>query len=101
MPQCQLPVFCCFLFQKSQKMNILRIGRDKSQSQYFTEGNTELEVETKEGLEGATHPGRVARPGPCLGVQPPRAPPRPPSSPIRIPRYLNPKYPINLPRNTP
>src|SRR5215216_2184130 len=97
MPLCQLPVLFCFWFQKRQKMNILGIGWNKIQSQYFTVGNTEPEDETEEGLEGATHPGHAARPGPRPGVRPPRAPPRPPSSPIRIPRYLNRKYPINLP----
>src|SRR3954470_20342236 len=60
----ELPLFCCFWFQKSQKMNILGIGQDKSQSQYFTMGNTEPEDETEEYLEGATHPGRAAWPAP-------------------------------------
>src|SRR3954470_20191392 len=67
MPQCQFSVFFCFWFQKWQKINIPQIGRDKSQSQYFTVGNMEPEDETEEGLEGDTPPGRAARPGPCLG----------------------------------
>ena len=41
-------------------MNILRIGWDKSQSEYFTEENTEPEDETEEGHEGPTPPGGAA-----------------------------------------
>ena len=41
-------------------MNVLGIGLDKSQRQYFTEGNTEPEDEMEKGLEGATPPGRTA-----------------------------------------
>jgi hypothetical protein len=37
MPQCQFPVFCCFVFQKSYTGYILRIGRNKSRtSKYLT-----------------------------------------------------------------
>ena len=35
-------------------MNILGIGRDKSQSQFFTEGDTEPEYETERG-QGRPH----------------------------------------------
>ena len=35
-------------------MNILEIGRDKSQSQFFTEGDTEPEYETQRG-QGPPH----------------------------------------------
>ena len=59
--------FLLFFVPERQKINILEIRRDKIQSQYFTVGNTKPEDETKEGLEGATHPGHVARLGPCLG----------------------------------
>ena len=56
-------------------MNILGIGRDKSQSQYFTEGDTEPEDETERGQRPATPPGRAARPSLRQGVVwPPRAP---------------------------
>jgi hypothetical protein len=38
MPQCQFPIFCYFVFQKSYTGNILGIGRNKSQtSKYLTE----------------------------------------------------------------
>src|SRR3954463_910457 len=97
MPRCQLHVFFCFWFQKRQKINILGIGRDKSQSQYFTVGNTEPEDETEKRHQGP-HPLDRAWGG---GVRPPWVPPCLASSHIRIPRYQNPKYPINLPRNSP
>ena len=54
MPQCHLPVFCYFWFQESQKMNILGIGPDKSQSRYLTGRLTEPEDETERGHSVAT-----------------------------------------------
>jgi hypothetical protein len=37
MPQCQFPIFCSFVFQKSYTANILKIGQNKSRiSQYLT-----------------------------------------------------------------
>ena len=46
--------FLLFLVLGSQKMNILGIGRDKSQSSYFTGRLTELEAEMEEGQGLAT-----------------------------------------------
>ena len=67
MPQCQFPVFCCFVFQKSCTGNILGIGRNKSRSQYFTETKTESRGGSKKG-------SRVARP--ALGAAWPWPAPR-------------------------
>src|SRR3954468_12338864 len=70
-------------------------------SKIITVGNTEPEDETEENHQGATPPGRAARPDPRLGGG--RVPPGCPcltSSPIRSPRYQSPKCPINLPRNS-
>jgi hypothetical protein len=53
MPQCQFPVFCCFVFQKSYAENILKIGRNKSQSSYFSRHETESKAETEGGPEGS------------------------------------------------
>ena len=64
MPQCQLRVFCCFLFQKSYTGNILGIGRNKNRASYFTDTYTESKGE-KEGSHGA--------PTPCGGAGPPAA----------------------------
>src|SRR3954468_17472300 len=78
-----VPVACFLLFlvPERQKINILGIGRDKSQSRYFTVGNTNLEVET-EGSHGVATPPRRGqdRLAPGQGVGP-RAPP---ASPLRL-----------------
>ena len=56
-------------------MNILRIGRDKSQSAYFSGRHLEPEYETEKGCGPATPPGHAARPSPRQGVVwPPQAP---------------------------
>ena len=57
-------LFSAVFGSKSQKMNILGIGRDKSQSHYFTGGHLEPEYETEKGQRAATPPGRAARLGP-------------------------------------
>jgi hypothetical protein len=36
MPQCQFPIFCCFVFQKSYTGNILRIGQTEDRNSYFS-----------------------------------------------------------------
>jgi hypothetical protein len=36
MPQCQFPIFCYFVFQKSYIGNILGIGQTKDQNSYFS-----------------------------------------------------------------
>ena len=63
--------FLLFLVPGSQKMNILGIGRDKSQSCYFTRRHLEPEYETEEGQGLATPPRRgLALPAPPGGVGP-------------------------------
>src|SRR3954465_11825553 len=47
-------LFLLFLVPERQKINILGIGWDKSQSQYFDVGNTKPEYETEETHQGAT-----------------------------------------------
>ena len=87
-----------FLVLGSQKMNILRIGRDKSQSSYFTGRLTEPEYETEEGQGLATPP--QARASPTRATRwcgPPGTPPTLPPSPIRACRYQNPKSSIRNP----
>ena len=82
-------------------MNILGIGREKSQSRFFTEGDTEPEYETERGQRAATPPGHAARLGPRQGVVwPAQAPRWPHLPPIRCPRVKNPKYPIKNPRKS-
>src|SRR3954471_17408390 len=92
-------LFSSIFGSKRQKINILEIGRDKSQSQYFTVGNTKPEYETEEIHQGATPPGRAGGSTPRLGGAAALATPCLASSPIKTPRCLNPKYLINIPRN--
>ena len=58
MPQCQFPIFCCFLFQKSYKENIRGIEKGKGQSQYFTRSFQKPEGEEEMGHRGPTPPRR-------------------------------------------
>ena len=82
-------------------MNILGIGRDKSQSAYFFERDQVPEYETEKGWGAATPLGRADRPDPRQGVVwPPPASPRPLLPPIYCPRDENPKYPIKNPRKS-
>ena len=82
-------------------MNILGIGRDKSQSAYFFRRDQVPEYETEKGQGATTQPGRAARPGPRQGVVwPLPAPPRPLLPPIYCPRDENPKCPIKNPRKS-
>jgi hypothetical protein len=100
MPQCQFPIFCYFVFQKSYTGNILRIGRNKSRSSYFSRYETESKAET-EGARGRPHPPMAwATPWPCRGmVWAPGPPPDIALLPIYSPRRENPKDPINFPEN--
>ena len=76
-------------------MNILGIGRDKSQSAYFSGTDQVPEYETEKGQGDTTPPGHVAMPSPRQGVVwPLPAPPRPLLPPIYCPWDENPKYPI-------
>jgi hypothetical protein len=75
MPQCQFLLSVVFVFQKSYTRNILRIGRNKSQSFYFADTKTESKGETERGQEAATPWGGaaypLAAPGPSAGPQTP------------------------------
>ena len=68
-------------------MNILGIGRDKSQSAYFSGRDQVPEYETERVQGPATPPGHTARPSLHQGVVwPTPAPPRPLLPPIYCPR---------------
>jgi hypothetical protein len=51
-----------FVFQKSYTGNILRIGRNKSQSSYFSRHEMESKAETEGGSEGGHTPPRCGPP---------------------------------------
>jgi hypothetical protein len=89
-----------FVFQKCYTRNILGIGRNKSQSSYFSRHEMESKAKT-EGSQGQPH-HRVARPAPGPRHQvvgPPGPPPDAALPPIYYPRRGKPKHPINFPRN--
>jgi hypothetical protein len=75
MPQCQFLFYAVFVFQKSYLGNILKIGRNKSQSSYLFDMKTESKGETETSQEPATPGGGAAQPlvVPPYGVGP-RAP---------------------------
>jgi hypothetical protein len=54
MPQCQFLFSIFFVFQKSYTGNILGIGRNESQTSYFSDMKTESKAETEEGQGLAT-----------------------------------------------
>jgi hypothetical protein len=77
-----------FVFQKSYTGNILRIGRNKSRTSYFSRHETKSEDET-EGARGRPHPRAVRpSPSPChQGVSRPGPPPDAALPPIYSPRW--------------
>jgi hypothetical protein len=92
--------FAVFVFQKSYTGNILGIGRNKSQSSYFSRHETESKAETEGASRQAHH--RVARPTPSPRYQvewPPGPPPDTALPPIYSSRRENPKDPINFLEN--
>ena len=99
MPQCQLPVFCCFWFQKSYTGNILRIGRNENPVSYFLDTYTESKWE-KEGSHEAPTPRGGASPSWPRGdmVWGPQGPLDIALSPINTSLMENSKYPIRNPR---
>ena len=63
MPQCQLPVLCCFWFQKNYIGNILGIGWDENPASYFTVTYMESEGEKEGSHEAPTPCPRAAEGG--------------------------------------
>jgi hypothetical protein len=81
-----------FVFQKSYTGNILRIGRNKSRTSYFSWSVVKSKDET-EGARARPHP-RVAWPRPWprhRGVRPAGPPPDAALPPIYSPRWEKPK----------
>jgi hypothetical protein len=62
MPQCQFLFSAIFVFQKSYKANILRIGRNEARSPYFAITYTESKGETERSQEVATPGGGTGHP---------------------------------------
>jgi hypothetical protein len=98
MPQCYFPVSAVFVFQKSYTGNILGIGRNKSQSSYFSWNMTESKAETEGRQEAAAPPHGAGHPLPMLGCGVgPWSLPHAALPPINSPRRENLKDPINFP----
>jgi hypothetical protein len=53
MPECQFPVFCYFVFQKSYTGNILGIGQIEDQNSYFSRMKDVDRKRAEEGPEGS------------------------------------------------
>src|SRR3954471_6140485 len=87
-------LFSSIFGSKRQKINILGIGRDNSQSQYFTVGNTKPEYKTEGSHQGATPLAARLGPAHAWGCASALAAPCLDSSPIKTPQGKNPKYPI-------
>jgi hypothetical protein len=62
MPQCQFLFSAVFVFQESYTGNILRIGRNKSQTSYLPDMKTESKGETEKSQEAAAPWGGAAYP---------------------------------------
>jgi hypothetical protein len=89
-----------FLFHKSYTENILRIGRNKSQTSYFYRSFAKTKDETEGGQGPATTQGERPRPWPRPPmVRAPGPPPDAASSPINSPRWKKPKGRIAFLRN--
>jgi hypothetical protein len=100
MPQCQFPVFCCFVFQKSYTWNILRIGRNQSRSSYLPDTKTEIEDRWRWTKGQPQHRVAQATPWPRhLVVWPPGPPPDIAPPPINSLRWENLKETNTFPRN--
>src|SRR3954464_6135072 len=88
-----VPVACFLLFlvPERQKINILGIGRDKIQSQYFTVGVTKSRGETDRRSRATTpHPRHGwSLPCACVGCGTSGRLPASPPAPIRSPRGEN------------
>ena len=96
-----VPVFCCFLFQKSCSENILGIGRNLDKTSYFSNTKTEFRGDT-EGSHVAPTPWGRAAPLPRRGgVWGPRGSAAAALSPIYSSRRENPRYPSHYPRKVP
>jgi hypothetical protein len=100
MPQCQVPVLCCFCVSKSYTGNILGIGRNKSRTSYFYRSFAKTEDETEGATSQAHHQGARPRPWPRRPVVRPAGPTSDDAlSPICSPRREKSKGRISFPRN--
>jgi hypothetical protein len=94
MPQCQFPVFCCFcVSEKLHRKYSRNWMKQKPDIQKFTEASRERRGDEEGPRAGHT----VGRRGQGLCVRPPQSTSDSAPSPIKTPRWIKPKYPINFP----
>jgi hypothetical protein len=87
-----------FVFQKSYTGNILRIGRNKSQTSYFYRSFMKTKDETEEARSQAHHRGARPSPWPRYPMVRPAGPTSDDAlSPISSPRQEKPKGRISFP----
>jgi hypothetical protein len=99
MPQCQVPVFCCFLcFRKVTQEIFSELDGTKVRRPEIYRGFQRTEEETERSHWCATPPGARLGAGPRPPMlSPTRATSNDAPSPIKTPRWEKPKDPITFP----
>jgi hypothetical protein len=103
MPQCEFPIFCRFVFQKSYTGNILEIGQNEDQNSYFFPDEGRGPKESRRGARGQPH-HEGARPSPWPSqpvVRPPWSTPDDAPLPIKSLLMENPKTISEISRRVP
>ena len=97
-----VPVFSCFLFQKSYKGNILGIGRNLMEFHILPEDSRSQKGKSR-GATGGPHPAQArVTPWPRLGqVWPTWHTSGSALPPIYSPRRENPRYSAKIPERSP
>ena len=99
MPQCQLPIFCCFHFRKVTKEIFSELHGTKTPV-HILQSRTRTPKERRRGAVEPPHHVAVRPHLPACEdmVWGPQASPRVTLSPINTSLMENPKYPIRIPR---
>jgi hypothetical protein len=101
MPQCQFPVFCCFcVSEKLHRKYSWELDETKAEPPIFTEASQRPKMRLRGARGQPHHQGSRLSPWPRPPVvRPPGSPPDAAPSPIKSPRWENPKGWITFPRN--
>jgi hypothetical protein len=99
MPQCQLPVFCCFyVSEKLLRKYSRNWTKQKPNIQILNEASRRPKRRRSRARGWPRHRAARPAPGPCpLWVRLPWSTSDGAPSPIKTPRRDKPKYPINFP----
>jgi hypothetical protein len=97
MPQCQLPIFCCFcVSEKLHRKYSRNWTKQKPNIQKFTKLPENRRGDGEGPRAGHTVGWRGPGPGRAPCVRSPRSTSDNAPSPIKTPRWEKPKYPINF-----